>query len=133
MRNPERIYEFCRRFAKAWKDNCPDQRFGQFIMNVFHDWNKDPFYPEDDEMIDYIEKWAENHSPYHKPEEPKSDRRTCRDVMLHTFPKAELSQPLSGVCAAKVFGRQAINCNDWRDCEACWDQDAPEEYQEEEE
>jgi len=39
----------------------PDLRFGQFMMNVFGKMaseGKDPFFPEDDEVIKYIEKYT---------------------------------------------------------------------------
>lgn len=132
MRNLNRIDAFCTRLAAAWKENCPDMRFGQFIMNAFGAIGRDAFFPEDDEMIVLIEKWAENNSPYHKPPEAKPTKKTCRGVVLRAFPKAEFAGALcDGICAADVFGRPTINCDAFRDCETCWDQPAPEEYQEE--
>jgi len=56
MRDPKRIREFCSRLARAWEENVPDWRFGQLICNVFGELGKDPFFPEDDEMIRFIEK-----------------------------------------------------------------------------
>lgn len=60
MRDPKRIDKFCQRLAICWK-MVPDWRFGQFMMNVFGKMageGKDPFFPEDDEVIKYIEKYT---------------------------------------------------------------------------
>lgn len=60
MRDPKRIDKFCQRLAVCWK-MVPDWRFGQFMMNVFGKMageGKDPFFPEDDEVIKYIEKYT---------------------------------------------------------------------------
>jgi len=65
MRNPKRIRTFCNRLAAAW-ENLPDWRFGQLMTNVFGEMSYDgcdPFFPEDDEMIKYIEEYVAN-SPY---------------------------------------------------------------------
>jgi hypothetical protein len=58
MRDKKRIRAFCNRLADAW-EQCPDLRFGQFMMNVFGRMGKDPFFPEDDEMIRCIEQFVE--------------------------------------------------------------------------
>lgn len=59
MRNPKRINDFCDRLKAVW--NCvPDWRFGQLMMNVLGDMassGKDTFFPEDDEMIEFIENY----------------------------------------------------------------------------
>lgn len=62
MRDPERIDEFCDRLKVAWK-RLPDWRFGQFMMNCLrsmHAQGRDPFFPEEPEMIEFIEKYAEH-------------------------------------------------------------------------
>ena len=63
MRNPARIPEFCNRLAKAW-GNLPDWRFGQLMYNAFAEMGRDPFFPEDDEMIEYLENYTKKNSPY---------------------------------------------------------------------
>ena len=60
MRNPKRIQTFCDRLARAWS-NVPDWRFGQLIINVLGEMERDPFFPEDDEMIKFIEGYFERH------------------------------------------------------------------------
>lgn len=62
MRDPKRIRKFCNRLAAAW-EQLPDWRFGQLMMNALGEMKRDPFFPEDDEMIEYLENYVEN-SPY---------------------------------------------------------------------
>lgn len=62
MRDPKRIKKFCNRLAAAW-EQLPDWRFGQLMMNALGEMKRDPFFPEDDEMIEYLEHYVEN-SPY---------------------------------------------------------------------
>ena len=60
MRKIGRIDEFCERLAVAWK-NVPDQRFGQLMYNILNDMvakGRDPFFPEEKEMIEFIEQWC---------------------------------------------------------------------------
>lgn len=63
MRDPARIDKFCERLAAVWH-KVLDQRFGQFIVNVLGESKRDPFFLEDDEMIEFIEKtvdgWFKN-------------------------------------------------------------------------
>lgn len=56
MRDINRIDKFLERLGKCWKE-VPDWRFGQFIQNVLGSYNGDIFFPEDHEMIDFIEKF----------------------------------------------------------------------------
>ena len=55
MRNPDRIDDFCKDFAKYWKNYYSDLRFGQLCCNFFCwlDAKKelDPFYIEDHHMM----------------------------------------------------------------------------------
>ena len=60
MRNPNRIDEFCNRLARVW--HCvPDWRFGQLMVNMLGEMNRDPFFPEDDTMIEFFEQYMKNH------------------------------------------------------------------------
>ena len=67
MRDPNRIDKFCGRLAKAWK-NVPDWRFGQLMSNIlgayYEETKRDPFFPEDEELLKFIEKYATDNSPY---------------------------------------------------------------------
>ena len=54
MRDINRIDKFCKELADIWKENCPDWRFGQLMVNVLNSMPKDPFFPEEDEMIAFF-------------------------------------------------------------------------------
>lgn len=56
MRDAKRIKPFLNRLEKVWK-KVPDWRFGQLMCNVLNSMENDPFFPEDDEMIEYFEKY----------------------------------------------------------------------------
>ena len=62
MRDPKRIRKFCDRLATAW-ECLPDWRFGQLMVNALSEMGHDPFFPEDDEMIEYIENYVAK-NPY---------------------------------------------------------------------
>lgn len=60
MRDPNRIYAFCNELAELWATNVPDWRFGQLMMNVLGEMQstgRDPFFPEEDEMIVFFKKY----------------------------------------------------------------------------
>ena len=62
MRDYKRISKFCDRLAAVWA--CvPDWRFGQLMSNMLgefvHRTGKDIFFPEDDELIEFFEKYME--------------------------------------------------------------------------
>lgn len=57
MRDPARIEPFLNTLKEAWM-TVPDWRFGQLMMNFLGSLDRDPFFPEEDEMeqkiIDYF-------------------------------------------------------------------------------
>jgi len=57
MRDSNRIDDFCKELATIWKTECPDWRFGQLICNVFGTVTRDPFFYEEDEMMELFEKY----------------------------------------------------------------------------
>lgn len=60
MRNPDRLDKFYDRLKKVHKERFSDLRFGQLMMCVLGDMQskgRDPFFPEEDEMIKFIEEW----------------------------------------------------------------------------
>ena len=65
MRSPERIDKFCNELAKIWKQ-VPDWRFGQLMVNVLNSLPRDPFFYEEDEMIEEFKK-------FFAPKESKED------------------------------------------------------------
>ena len=56
MRDINRIEPMMERLTELWKTECPDWRFGQLISNL-QSFLGDPFYIEDDEMINLIEQF----------------------------------------------------------------------------
>lgn len=64
MRDVKRIRKFCNRLAAAW-ELVPDLRLVQLLYIIFsqiEDEGKDPFYIEDDVMIECIEKYIERNT-----------------------------------------------------------------------
>lgn len=59
MRDIKRIRKFCNELADIWEEYCPDWRFGQLMCNVLGEMSaeKDPFFPEEKEMMDYFKKF----------------------------------------------------------------------------
>lgn len=70
VHDPKRIQAFCNRLARAW-EMLPDWRFGQLMFNVLSEFGRDPFYCEDDQMIDFLENYVMKYSPYTSPGQPK--------------------------------------------------------------
>jgi len=60
-RNPERIDEVIEEVKKYWKEN-PDLRLGQliFILSSKHNNIDDPFYMEDDELLQTLKNINNN-------------------------------------------------------------------------
>lgn len=57
MRDINRIDKFCDELKEIWKTNCPDWRFGQLMINVLSTLPIDPFFPEEDKMIEYFRNY----------------------------------------------------------------------------
>lgn len=62
MRNPARLDKFYEELRDIHKEYFPDWRFGQLCSNFFG-WvwaNKkiDPFFPEEEDMIEYLKEYA---------------------------------------------------------------------------
>ena len=60
MRDPKRIEDVCNLVRYVWK-MVPDLRFGQLVLNIFSELEakgKNPFYMEDDEMMDFLEEYG---------------------------------------------------------------------------
>lgn len=55
-RDTRRIKPFLERLEKVWM-NVPDWRFGQLMCNVLNSMPTDPFFSEDDKMIEYFENY----------------------------------------------------------------------------
>lgn len=57
MRKIERIKPFMEEMAKIWESNCPDWRFGQLMVNVLNSFEIDPFFIEEEEMLERFKKY----------------------------------------------------------------------------
>lgn len=57
MRKKERIKEFLNELGDIWEKECPDWRFGQLMMNVLGSLERDPFFYEEDEMLEEFKKF----------------------------------------------------------------------------
>lgn len=56
MRDINRIKPFLEKFEELW-EKYPDWRFGQLVVNMF---GNDPFYIEDEQSLERIEKHLES-------------------------------------------------------------------------
>ena len=54
MRDINRIDPLLSKLGEVWKQ-YPDLRFGQFIINLFHDLDKDPWNVEEDEWVEFLQ------------------------------------------------------------------------------
>lgn len=64
MRDPKRIDEFLERLGTIWKEECPDWRFGQLIVNVFEANQRSTIlFSEEDNMIEVFEAYFGRSEP----------------------------------------------------------------------
>ena len=68
MRDPDRLDNFYFQLREIHKTQFPDWRFGQLMSNflewVFSEKKRDPFFPEENEMLKYFKEFANGTSPY---------------------------------------------------------------------
>lgn len=61
MRDPNRLDDFYKRMCEIHKEKVPDWRFGQLCSNFFgwlvSEKQKDLFFPEDKQMLEYFEEY----------------------------------------------------------------------------
>lgn len=60
MRNPNRLDAFYDELKRLHKENVPDWRFGQFLVNFLTWYNRDPFYIEEDKMMEEISRYFDS-------------------------------------------------------------------------
>ena len=62
MRNPERLDSVYLQLCEIHKKSFPDMRFGQLMMNFLGFVNstkkRDPFFPEEDEMLKLFKEYT---------------------------------------------------------------------------
>ena len=73
MRDPERIPEVLVKLETLW-NQVPQLRLGQLIWVLNN--NKDPFYVEDDMLLNEIERWMDTDeaSRHYIPPSPRSKK-----------------------------------------------------------
>ena len=68
MRNADRLDTFYENLKNVHKNAAPDQRFGQFMCNFLgwlaYEKKKDPFFPEENEMLGYLEEYVKSDYPW---------------------------------------------------------------------
>lgn len=60
MRNPNRLDAFYDKLKRLHKENVPDWRFGQFLVNFLTWYNRDPFYLEEDKIMEEISRYFDS-------------------------------------------------------------------------
>jgi len=70
MRNPNRLDDFYNELKRIHKKSFPDMRFGQLMSNFFgwlySEKKRDCFFPEEDEMIEYLREYANKTSLFYR-------------------------------------------------------------------
>jgi len=56
VRDPNRIMPFLGEIERVWR-KVPDWRFGQFINNWLGGLERDPFYFEDNELLEELKRF----------------------------------------------------------------------------
>lgn len=56
MRDKKRIDQFLKKIGEYWK-LVPDWRFGQLMVNFLGQLPRDPFFYEEDELTEELEKF----------------------------------------------------------------------------
>lgn len=70
MRDPKRLDKFYESMKLIHKEIFPDWRYGQLCSNFFS-WlgsekKKDPFSPEENEMLGFLKEYAKNNDRWQK-------------------------------------------------------------------
>ena len=70
MRKVERLDKFYDELKEIHKKSFPDMRFGQLMMNFLGFVNstkkRDPFFPEEDEMVEPFKEYANSNSMWYQ-------------------------------------------------------------------
>lgn len=61
MRNNTRIHSITNRVGDLWFTKVPDWRFGQLMSNFFSSIQPDPFYIEDEDLVQRLEQYLEGY------------------------------------------------------------------------
>ena len=97
MRNPDRLYKFYDELQKIQSTYCPDLTFENFNYAFLDQYGRDPFFPEEDEYLKAVEKWAKERTQPEWDGKVKFDSSTYdkfRDLHKEYFPDWRYGQLL---------------------------------------
>ena len=70
MRDPARLDSVYLQLCEIHKKSFPDMRLGQFLLNALGLINstkkRDPFFPEEDEMVELFKEYANSNSIWYQ-------------------------------------------------------------------
>lgn len=70
MRDPNRLDDFYDELKEIHKKSFPDYRFLQLMLDyigwVMNNSNRDPFFIEEDQCLEFIKQYANDNSPFFK-------------------------------------------------------------------
>ena len=95
MRNPDRLYKFYAELQKIQSTYCPDLTVERFIYDFVYQYKRDPFFPEEDEYLRDVEKWAMERTQPEWDGKVKFDSATYdkfRDLHKEYFPDWRFGQ-----------------------------------------
>jgi hypothetical protein len=97
MRDPNRLYKFYAELQKIQSTYCPDLTFENFNYAFLDQYGRDPFFPEEDEYLKAVEKWAKERTQPEWDGKVKFDSATYdkfRDIHKEYFPDWRFGQLL---------------------------------------
>lgn len=97
MRVPGRLYGFYSELQKLHTTYCPDLTFENFNYAFLDQYGRDPFFPEEDEYLKAVEKWAKERTQPEWDGKLNFDSATYdkfRDLHMEFFPDWRYGQLL---------------------------------------
>ncbi len=97
MRNPDRLNKFYEELQKIHSSNFPDMDFLKFILAFLDQYARDPFFPEEDEILMSIREYADGRKAEDWDGNLKYDPATydkMRDIHMKAFPDWRFGQLL---------------------------------------
>lgn len=70
MRDKNRLDKVYEEICNIHKQSFPDMRFGQYMLNVlgwiYSEKKKDPFFIEENKIVNFFKEYANNNSPFYR-------------------------------------------------------------------
>ena len=87
LRDINRLDSFYDELKEIHKKSFPDMRYGQFMMNALGFINstkkRDPFFPEEDEMLNLIKEYANTNSMWYQGWELLKNNHSDKTMLAH--------------------------------------------------